>query len=76
MKKFLLTLLLGALLTVNVLGQANLSFEYKDSIYYYSELPQIAFEDLPEDYITLEVDASAKEVVIVINGKIYYVVYE
>ena len=54
MKKLLLTLILGALLTLNVYSQPNSSFEYKSQTYYYEELPQTTSDKIDDSYTILE----------------------
>lgn len=76
MKKFVLVLILGALLTVNVLGQANLSFDYKGVTYYYSQLPVTTLDALSEDYVVLEVDANGNEYVVEDDDGIWIIEYE
>jgi hypothetical protein len=76
MKKFIFVLIMGALLTVNVIGQANLSFTYQGTEYFYADLDEIEFENLGEHYNVLKSSGSGKLYVVEIDGKLYMVVYK
>jgi hypothetical protein len=76
MKKFFVILIMGALLTVNIYGQGNLSFKYKDVTYYYNQLPVTTLAELGDDFEILEVDESGDVAVVKDDGIIWVVEYE
>jgi hypothetical protein len=64
MKKIFFTTLLGLLFTINISGQANLSFAHKGITYACDELPVMNEEYLPEDYIIYKVINNEGELVL------------